>query len=195
MTRILASILLASLANGQAATLTLGGPATARPGTSITLPLTHDAAGAVGFQWTLTSPWTPANALSVTGKTLSCDAFGKMCLVWSANTVLIPIGPLANITLAIPAAQTPGPVTLTIGGTFIVNAAGNAIVSVGSTKTITIISPADLTGDGRVDLLDVQASVNAIIGAAASCDLNSDGRCDILDCFWVVLRCTALNCQ
>lgn len=195
MLKFFMALLLAGALPAQTANLTLGGPATARPGTNVTLTLSHDATTAVGWQWTLVSPWNATNALTVAGKTLSCTADGKLCLIWSATTALIPSGPLGSLTFAIPVAQAPGPVVITVGNTFAVNAAGNLIASVGSSKTITILAPADLTGDGRVDLADVQASINLIIAGGSGCDLNGDGQCNILDAFWVVLRCTALNCQ
>jgi len=39
----------------------------------------------------------------------------------------------------------------------------------------------DVNGDGSVNVLDIQALINAILGTGAGRDLNGDGKVDVLD--------------
>ncbi len=206
MKRTLFLLLLILPLKAQSTTFTLTGPATAKPGTPITLTLaaagTTDT-GAAAVQWTMGWPtgYTAAVVAGAadTGKTLSCTAPSATCIVWALNTTVIPNGQVAIYTVNVPANAT-GTVTFTLSALVSASPLGSGVTSTaGATYTATISPKEDLNGDGKVDLTDVQLEVNQALLASttpSACtpvwDTNGDGKCDVLDVLHEVLKVMGL---
>lgn len=197
---LLATLFLTSGLSAQV-TLTLTGPATARPGNAVTVNLTGAMSGSpVALQWTVGLPtgFTATASIGAAGtaaaKTLSCSANATLCLEYGLNTTVIGNGTLAAYTVTIPANATPGAGAFPLSGLLAVNAAGTTVTSAsGPAYSLTILSLADINGDGIVNATDVQLMVNQITsGGTCSNDQNGDGKCDLLDVWIVIMRALGL---
>ena len=169
------SILSAVLAYGQ--TLTLTGPATARPGTVVaaSLALTSPPASLAALQWSVTLPagytaTAVAGAASVTAaKTLYCNPASTTCLTVGINNNVYAAGVAAVYSLAIPATAAPGPVSVPLSGLVGASlAGGNAPLTAGTAYSVLILAPTDLNGDGKTDVQDLQIMIQRILEPGAT---------------------------
>lgn len=189
-------LLIGAVAAFAQAQLTLSGPATARPGQSVAVTVSHNAAGASGFQWTATYPagWTVDRALTAAAaaaasKTLQASTDSRIALVYGMNQNVIQTGALAVITLAVPAAAAPGPASITLSGAVAATAQAVPIpISAGPALAIAVLAREDLNGDGKIDQADLAIAADAATGRAAcgSADINNDGKCDLIDALLVI---------
>jgi hypothetical protein len=195
MTRLLIALLFSALASAQ--TLTLTGPATARPGQTIAVNvmLADPPASLAATQWSVTLP-TGYTATAVAGaastaaaKDLYCSTLATTCLTVGINTNLYAAGVVATYSLAVPALATPGPVTIPLSGVVGATLAGDAaVLNAGAAYTFNVLSRWDLNGDGVVDVRDVQFLIDVLrlmwnTGTipVSSNDLNGDGKYDVRD--------------
>jgi len=169
------SILSAVLAYGQ--TLTLTGPATARPGTVVaaSLALTSPPASLAALQWSVTLPagytaTAVAGAASVTAaKTLYCNPASTTCLTVGINNNVYAAGVAAVYSLTIPATAAPGPVSVPLSGLVGASlAGGNAPLTAGTAYSVLILAPTDLNGDGKTDVQDLQIMIQRILEPGAT---------------------------
>lgn len=109
---------------------------------------------------------------------------GFLCLDVGLNATAYADGVVHSYTLIIPATATPGQSSLVLSGVIGVNAAGSGVPVSGSTVNFTLaspISPCDLDGSGAVDSSDFSAAKDQALGLAVCADLNGDGKCSVID--------------
>lgn len=186
-------------------TLTLAGPPSARPGTSISVSLTHNLGPAtppVGFQWNLAAPagWNPVTGLGLSAtaaqKTIACSPDGKICMVYGANNITtIAPGQLATISIAIPSSQAAGSVQLALSNIIAGGPTGNTITTAPALPiSIVILAKEDLNGDGAINVADITVIINQSLVTGGTCttaDLNGDGKCDVIDVILLVVKILA----
>ena len=196
--RLAILLALASAAWGQV-TLTLTGPATARQGQIVPLSLGSTGAtanGPAGLQWTLTPPSGFAITGSAAGtqgtaagKAVSCNAANTLCLLFGLNQNVIANGQAATLTVQVPANATPGAASFGLTGLVAGDKIGIAMTATaGTAYSLTVLSRADLNGDGVVNSADVSAMAAEVTSGACSADQNADGKCDMLDILLVILK-------
>lgn len=176
--------------------LTLSGPASARPGTTITIPVTlSGGTGAAALQWTLTMPnsWSASQSIgpaaTAAGKDrLSCHSTG-ICLLYGLNQTNIADGIVASYQVQIPPSATPGPVVLPLTDVLAASGSGAAVsITAGAAYSVRILARSDIDGDGSTTVSDI-ALMDAQARGAAACadDQNGDGRCSIYDVVLVIV--------
>lgn len=188
-TAVYITMLWASSLLGQ--TLTLTGPATARPGSTIQLNLQlANTTTIAALQWTsLTVPsgWVVravAGAASVTAaKELYCDPPWKLCLAVGINANLYAPGVVAVYTVTIPPNAAPGPVTIPLSSLVAATLDGGSTpITAGTAYSVQVLHQSDLNGDGKTDILDLQLMILEILGqSSVANDQNKDGVDDVLD--------------
>ena len=178
----------AALAWGQ--TLTLSGPATARPGATIpvTLTLASPPGTLAATQWTVTLPSgytataTAGAASAAAAKTLYCKSDSTLCLTVGVNTNVYAAGVIANYQLIVPANASPGQVSIPLTG--VIGAAldgSSAGLSAGVPFAFAVLATTDLNGDGVTNVLDLQLMIQEILGGPVAHDQNGDGVADVKD--------------
>ena len=186
--KLLLALVFASLAFGQ--TLTLTGPATARPGTTIPVNLTlaTPPASLAAAQWTVTLPTgytataTAGSASTAASKTLYCKPDSTLCLTVGVNTNVYAAGVIANYQLTVPANASPGQVSIPLTG--IVGAAldgSSAGLGAEVPFAFAVLAGTDLNGDGVTNVLDLQLMIQEILGGPVAHDQNGDGLADVKD--------------
>lgn len=190
--------------------LTITGPATAKPGDQIMLRINLTGSAQIAaLQWT--NPTAPAalglgpvsagvgvQAAAAGKTTIQCSTqavMGKICMVYGMNQTAIAAGEVAVLTGTISGTATAGAYTFNIAGLVAVAPIGSSVAIVpGGTYTLTVTSRFDLTGDGKVDIADVQQAASQGVGdvACGTGDVNKDGRCDLLDVIMIILAALGL---
>lgn len=181
-------------------TLTLTGPATARPGTQIDLSL--DLSGvdsAAGVQWTLAVPLntivTPQAGTAATAaeKSIECDEARAKCLVVGLNRNAIAPGQVAKFGMEIAASTAKGVYPITLDGLIAANVDAVQIpVVAGAVYEIRILARSDLDGDGFTNWDDVRLMLDQVFGrAGCTGDQNGDGKCDLIDALLIIKDATA----
>lgn len=184
-----------------AQTLTLSGPATARPGATVTVSLTAAASGSAALQWAVGLPAgytaTVVAGAAATGKALTCNASNAFCLLVGQNATVIGNGVVAAYSLRVPASVSET-AALPLSSLLGASAVGNPVtITSGPAYSLQILAHEDLNGDGSVTAADVtlmttQAIESQTTPSACVNDLNSDGRCDVLDVMQIVLKSLGL---
>lgn len=197
-----ASALFASCLQAQVV-MTISGPPTARPGTTISLTLSGvvSATAPTGVQWAFapaagySATATIAPGAAAAGKTLSCSANSVICIEIGMTSVMpIPTGPLATYALAVPDNAQPGQVSFALAGLSAADATGSTIPATpGNTYALTILGRSDINGDGKTDGADVQAMIGQVLASQvlpSLCvnDQNGDGKCNVSDAVLVLLK-------
>lgn len=201
---VLKTILIFSITSALAlaqVTISLTGPATAKPGSSVMLSLSCNATstGAAAFQFSVQPPVgftqaaTIGAAATAGSKSLTCTTDSTFCMIYGINLTLIGNGALASYNVTIPANAPIGPATFTLGGSAVTATGSSEVVTLGTPYSLTILDPRDINGDGKVDVSDLQVLITEIIAARsnpAACvnDLNADGKCDVFDVMVMVLK-------
>lgn len=182
-------------------TLTLSGPATARPGDTITITAnlgTTTPAVIAAIQWTnsyipLTS--TAGSVVAAAAKQLSCNNYSstrQICVIHGLNLNTISSGPLATYTYQIPLGQAPGSLTFRLVenvvppvmplGTIASTATGASVTVTNTYYTVNILSKFDLDGDGSTAVSDLNILLDQVLGkAGCAADYNGNGVCDVQD--------------
>jgi hypothetical protein len=187
---LLPALLAALPASGQ--TLTLTGPAAARPGQTIAVNLS--LAGAAGIAaWQADFGLPAGAAMSVAAgpasvaaeKTLYCRTDASRCLAVGINTLIYSGGVVAVCQVTIPQGATPGPLPIALSGLAGATLAGdNAPLTAGAAYNLLILARTDLNGDGKTDILDLQIMIQEILsgpsGPVAN-DQNGDGVANVRD--------------
>jgi len=188
MKTIIAVLFCSGLVFGQ--TLTLTGPATARPGNTIAVDvvLASPPADLAGVQWSvglppgLTATATAGAASNTAAKTLYCKDDATLCLAVGINTNLYAAGVVATYSVVLPAVLTPGPVTIPLSGVIGATLEGKqAPLTAGAAYSFNVLSSMDLNGDGTVDVQDLQLMIQEILSGALAHDQNGDGAADVRD--------------
>lgn len=165
--------------------ITLTGPAV-RPGApaSVTVTLSGGLNSIAALQWsTVALPGmtvTPGAALA-SGKSVTCASAGGLftCVAWG-GAAAIPDGVLASIAFPAPALAP----SLLLSNALGVNPAGDVgiLIASGAPFTLPLLSPCDLNGDGKTDLLDARNVIDQIDGVVpAVTDLNGDGKTTVVE--------------
>jgi len=162
------------------------------------------------------SPSTPADVTAMSAtiaaaataamKQLACapptTTMSLHCIVYGqAHQTAIQPGALATISATISPGATPKAETFTLIQPE-VSASPAAIaltVTIGTTATVSVLSPCDVNGDGVTNTVDTDAIVGWALGRAAPppgfhCDLNGDGKCDAVDVQIVANAAAGLPC-
>lgn len=185
----------AAVARGQ--TLTLTGPATARPGQtiSVNVSLSGTAPDLAAMQWSLGLPTgytvskaTAGAASTAAGKTLYCNAAWVNCLAVGINANLYAPGVVATHLVTVPLGATLGSATITIPGAApligVVGATlvgGAAPLTVGPAYAFNVLAPTDINGDGKTDIMDLQFMIQEILIGPLANDQNGDGVGNVRD--------------
>lgn len=197
-------VFLPVLLSAQTVTLTLTGPVSAKQGSTVNLTLSSSGAtvsGPAGLQWTVSPPAgstvgtpTAGTATTAASKQVACGAANLLCLVYGLNQNVIANGAVATIPVTIANNAATGAAVFTLTGIFAPDKTGAVMATAaGPPLSVTIISMADLNGDGTVTLADVQLMLTQSLGGApCTSDQNGDGKCDIYDVYNVVLRALGL---
>lgn len=170
---------------------------TVYPGGSVTLTVQYTdaspSASVSGLEWAFGAPNGTTLGTPVLGaagaaalKTVSCNLF---CLVYGLNANVIGTGPVASVPVSIAVNQAPGPVSISLQQVVAGTAQGSAVnVTVAVPVSVLVLNRADLNGDGKVDMADVQIAVNQATGAAVcgTGDINGDGKCNVMDVLLVI---------
>lgn len=187
-TAVYITMILASSLPGQ--TLTLTGPATARPGTTIpvTLTLAAPPASLAATQWSVglpagyTATAVAGAASTAAAKTLYCNSLSTLCLTVGVNTNLYADGVVATYQVTVPTNASPGQVSIPLTG--IIGAAlngGSTGLGAGVPFAFAVLAATDLNGDGKTDALDLQLMIQEILVGPIAHDQNGDGVADVKD--------------
>lgn len=195
-------------------TVSVTGPATARPGATITLNVNAAGTtntGAAAMQWQLGNPAGfsetvadgPTATAAAKSHTCAAAATSNFCVVYGLTSAVIGNGVVATYSVTIPATAASGSVSFPLSGVVAANATGttglNSVsvpVTLGSPYTLSVLSKTDINGDGKTDVSDLQILVTEIVAAQSTpsaCvdDQNGDGKCDVLDIVIIVLKILA----
>jgi len=189
--RLLALLICGSLATAQ--TLNITAPKTQlKRGEVVTL--TYSLVGtanvaAVQFTELPNSRFSLANRVlaapvsTTLGKALHCE--NNSCVVVGLNRNVIPNGNVLTVDLLVLPNAEFGQGVMQLQSVLAAAPDGTAAaLTAGPPVTFTILgAPEDLNQDGKIDLIDVQISVDQGLGRApcGSADLDKSGQCDIRD--------------
>ena len=192
MSRLLLFLLALPLAAQQ--TLTLAGPATARPGQAITVSVAYSGATASGLQWDLVLPVglsgtaTAGACATAANKQLVCHQ--ARCIAYGMNQTAMTAGDVASYTLTV-ATVASGTLRLNLSTVLGATGSGSAIsgLTAGPELAIVVLRREDIDGNGAVTATDASLAADQAIGKAAcgSGDVNGDAKCDLIDVLLVVL--------
>jgi hypothetical protein len=132
---------------------------------------------------------TPAQKLA------ACGTSPARCVIYGLNQTAVPDGPLVTAGAT---ATAPGVIRLGVTNLVASDANGNAVpFSATPELVLTVLQPEDLNGDGKLDTIDVQISLDQVQGRSAcgSGDLNADGKCNVRDLQLVVNALVAAAAQ
>jgi hypothetical protein len=155
-------------------TLTLTGPATARPGDviSVNMTLVNVSQDLAALQWTAVPPSgyvtsvVAGAASNAVAKTLYCGLpASNICLTVGINNTTYTQGVVAIYSLTVPATALPGTVAFPLSGTMGATLVGNAsLVAPGTPYMFSVLAAVtDLNGDGRTDMADLQIAIQGIL--------------------------------
>lgn len=162
------------------------------------------------IQFTLTLPpgtsvaATAGSASAAAQKTATCGpptpgTNSVTCVVEGLNTNAYADGDVADLNLTFaPNGTMPVSYAVVPSGALAASLAGAAVVTgSGSVAAIPVANPCDITGDGKVDIADVQAQVQQAIGAApcTTGDLVGQGKCDIVSTERVIDAALGQGCR
>lgn len=158
-----------------------------RPGETVNIKLNTATPGAIGFQWRFVPPtgWSVVGQSSARAdKQMACKPGNLTCFVLGMDPVnksVIPVGQFAAVQLTVPPTAAPGAYNVSLANVFAVDPNGGAITVDGGSAVLTIASPFDLTGDGKVDKLDVAAAAQLYASDGACPFSGTGGPCTFLD--------------
>ncbi len=125
------------------------------------------------------------SALSA-GKSIQCGGNG-ICVIWGLNQATIIDGPVAQFSIPIPSNVT-GSLTFSITGQVESTPGGMPITTtvnppLSVPSTISLPQPCDITGDGLVNISDVDAMRNQVLLGtfSAAYDLDHDSKVNVTD--------------
>jgi hypothetical protein len=172
-------------------TLSVTAPARVRPGSKVTVTVAlSGTTEAAALQWTLSPPneITPVSPIAgssatVAGKTVYHYAPTGIALVVGLNMNKMQPGSVASYTFDVPANQAE---PLSFNLTNVIGATPEAApvpIVAGPSLIVALIKKEDLNGDGTIDSIDLQISVDQIQGRSpcGTADLNGDGKCNLFD--------------
>lgn len=188
MKTVFAILMFAGTLAAQTPTVTLTSvPVRVGATATVTVTMSGAGSGVAAIQWFIPAipgqVATAGPAATLAGKSLTCGTANGMfaCIVAGINTNLITDGVLATVAIQSPVA----PVSLPLTQTLAVDLAattGGIPVGAGTPLTLASLSPCDINGDGRTDLLDIRNIIDQIEGVIpGSTDLNGDGRTTLVD--------------
>lgn len=163
----------------QGPTLSTSAVSRSRAGQPVTVTLTFTAGGTEisGFQFeTPVQPWTTTLA----NKQMSCSASTQRCiLVGEDNADALTSGEVGAAITTPPSL----PATITMSGIVATTPDGQA-TPLGTPAPLVINLLGDVTGDGVLDLGDVQSVLTQVRDGPCvltSGDQNDDGQCNVVD--------------
>lgn len=175
-----------------AQTITATGPATAKPGSQVTISVNiAKLTGVSALQWNLGA--TPATTMAGTvgsvantaSKVLASNTNNNIHVLYGMNATVLPDGEIARYTFTMPA----GPISINLANPEASSATGSAVtVNAGAALVINISKNEDINGDGKIDVTDVSLTIDQIQGRTncGTADINGDGRCSVRDLQLVV---------
>lgn len=199
----LIAVLASSIAAYGQMSITLTGPATVKQGKAISLNLNlanPTAVSPAGLQWTLAPPTgatvqtiTAGSASTTAGKVVACNTSNLLCIVYGPNQNVIAAGQVVVIQATIPANSVPGPNQFTLTGLLAGDKSGQpTTIASGPVYSVTVLSLADINGDGTVNAADISAMATQVTSGVCTDDQNGDGICNLFDVLAVVLRSLGL---
>ena len=188
-------LLLSSVQAQNTLSLTLSSPSVAA-GSPVTLSVNYSAGNAAAIEWTIAFP-VGATAIPVVGaqsaaasKTIICNVANTTCVVFGLNNNLILAGEVAKYTVTFPS-NAAGAKAFSLSNTQAATPLAGAITVVaGPAISVTVTNAYDLSGDGIIDISDINLVVNQVVGKApcTTGDLNTDGACSIVDIQTMILK-------
>lgn len=187
MKTVFAILMFAGTLAAQTPTVTLTSvPVRVGATATVTVTMSGAGSGVAAIQWFIPAipgqVATAGPAATLAGKSLTCGTANGLfgCIVSGINTSLITDGVLATVAIQAPAV----PVSLPLTQTLAVDLAATVGIPVGAGTPLMLasLSPCDINGDGRTDLLDIRNIIDQIEGVIpGSTDLNGDGRTTLID--------------
>jgi hypothetical protein len=183
-------------------TLSLSGPATARPGNTITVNLSLSPGGSPtsAFQWFLSTPSgylvsvTTGDVGTSASKSVLCSADNLYCILYGMNNTVVGSGTLAVYNVSIPVSASAGPAAFSLSELLGASPSGTPVtLSPGPVYNVGVLALQDINGDGKVDRADVLLMFQQMVASRtnpAAClnDQNGDGHCDLFDVVIVILK-------
>ena len=158
------------------------------------------AANVPAVQWTMAAPagfTYGVPALTSTDPTGSIAACGPLaCLVAGSPTKLAD-GNIETIPLSVALGTKLGATSIPLTALFAADANALNVAAVsGAAYSITVVaSPCDVTGDGAINVADVQAVISGDIGAAACPITAANGGCTLTAVQQVVIAANGGACK
>lgn len=213
--------LLASACLGQTVSLiSPSGQTTVAPGATVTLGVNVNSGGGyVAGEFVIATPVDATTVSVATGaqamaasKSIQCSTIssssGKIvrCIVLGLNGTVVNVNPISDGQLALMTATFAATLTVpaelfTLSSTLGASATGTKILLPVGVGSYTFIAPnlCDVTGDGLVNGLDVQAILGWVLGLSAppagkKCDVDLSGSCDLIDVMVILVSANGGVC-
>lgn len=192
---VLAALIVLPLAPQSAPILSVSGPTTAQPGSTVTLSISLSGSSGSNIAGIQTNVGLPAGvtgstetigaASTAASKTVSCNtpsSSGQLiCIISGQNQNVFSDGVIASLSAKLP--STPGSYTFTLTPIFASLAGVGVSTNAPSPFVVVVPSPCSVTGQATTSSSDVTTIINSVEAgtAPASFDLNGDGVVNIID--------------
>jgi len=201
---LLFSLLLPLALLGQTTTITPSGPSSVTAGNSVTLSIGMTGSSGqniAALQFSLTLPagftiGTPVLASGVPSGDVAYEGGTGNTFIVAGSTTAMVDGTVLTVPISIASTAATGALTIpiTAGSIFAATTGGlnvNGLVA-GTPYSLTVFSPCDLNQDGKVNVVDVQLVVAAVLGTG-TCTV--PGECNIVTVQDVVIAALGGSCK
>ena len=190
--------------SAQTTTLTPTGPVTATAGNSVTMTVSMTGSSGqsiAALQWSTTLPagftfGTPVLATGIPSGVAAYEGGAANTIIVAGSTTAMVDGAVLTVPITIASTAATGAMTIpiTAGSVFAATTGGLNVngMTPGTPYSLTVFSPCDLNQDGKVNVVDVQQVVAAILGTG-TCTV--PGGCNIVTVQDVVIAALGGSCK
>ena len=188
----------------QTTTITPTGPVTASAGNSVTMTVSMTGSSGqsiAALQWSTTLPagftfGTPVLATGIPSGNVAYEGGAANTIIVAGSTTAMVDGAVLTVPITIASTAATGALTIpiTAGSIFAATTGGLNVngMTPGTPYALTVFSPCDLNQDGKVNVLDIQLVVAAILGTG-TCTV--PGGCNIVTVQDVVIAALGGSCK
>ena len=201
---LLFSLLLPLTLLGQTTTITPSGPSSVTAGNPVTLSIGMTGSNGqniAALQFSLTLPagftiGTPVLASGIPAGNVAYEGGTGNTFIVAGSTTAMTDGAVLTVPITIASTAATGALTIpiTAGSVFAATTGGLNVngMTPGTPYSLTVFSPCDLNQDGKVNVVDVQQVVAAILGTG-TCTV--PGGCNIVTVQDVVIAALGGSCK